>query len=112
MARGRKPHKRHKKYHKEAKAMPVPERIRLIREIERIRGSKVICFLTSLRPNIVSQIADEVIPFFFEHLLRLPARPVEKLDIFLVSNGGSGTVTWRLVSLFREFATSFNVLIP
>jgi len=27
-------------------------------------------------------------------------------------NGGSGTVPWRLVSLFREFARSFNVLIP
>jgi hypothetical protein len=34
------------------------------------------------------------------------------LDVFLVSNGGSGTVPWRLVSLFREFAESFSVLIP
>ncbi len=47
-----------------------------------------------------------------DHLLRLPARPIEKLDIFLVSNGGSGTVPWRLVSLFREFSRSFSVLIP
>lgn len=92
--------------------MPVPERIKLIREIERIRGSKVICYLTSLRPGIPSQIADDVIPVFFDHLLLFPARPVEKLDIFLVSNGGSGTVPWRLVSLFREFSKSFNVLVP
>src|SRR5207245_1573237 len=72
----------------------------------------VICFLTSLRPNVSSQIAEDSVRVFFDHLALLPARPVEKLDIFLCSNGGSGTVPWRLVSLFREFSTSFNVLIP
>src|SRR5439155_25016739 len=45
-------------------------------------------------------------------LLLLPERPFPKLDVFLVSNGGDSVVPWRLVSLFREFAKSFNVLIP
>jgi hypothetical protein len=113
MMRGRKPHKRRKKHRKEANdAMPVPERIELIKEIERIRGSKVICYLTSLRPGVPSQIGEDAIPVIFDHLLLLPERPVEKLDIFLVSNGGSGTAPWRLVSLFREFSNSFNVIIP
>lgn len=92
--------------------MGLSERIHLIKKIEQIRGSSVICFLTSLRPGVPSQIADDSVRVFFDHLALLPARPVEKLDIFLCSNGGSGTVPWRLVSLFREFAKAFNVLIP
>jgi hypothetical protein len=57
-------------------------------------------------------MADDAVREFFDHLLLLPARPVPKLDIFLCSNGGSGTVPWRLVSLFREFAEKVAVLIP
>lgn len=84
----------------------------LIKKIEEIRGSTVMCFLTSIRENVVSVIADDSVRVFFDHLLLLPSRPVPKLDLFLCSNGGSGTVPWRLVSLFREYAKSFNVLIP
>jgi hypothetical protein len=92
--------------------MAYTQRIGLIKEIETIRGSQVFTFLTSVRVGVPAQIAEDQVRVFFEHLLLLPARPVEKLDLFLVSNGGNGVVPWRLVSLFREFATSFNVLIP
>jgi hypothetical protein len=57
-------------------------------------------------------MSDDAVRVFFDHVLLLPTRPVEKLDIFLCSNGGAGTVPWRLVSLFREYAKSFGVLIP
>ena len=92
--------------------MAYSERIALIKEIEAARGSQVFTYLTSLRGGVPAQIAEDQVRVFFDHLLLLPARPVEKLDLFLVSNGGNGVVPWRLVSLFREFATSFNVLIP
>src|SRR5437867_12933379 len=88
------------------------ERRLLIKKIEDLRGSSVVCFLTSLRPGVVGIIAEDSVRVFFDHLLLLNSRPIEKLDIFLCSNRGSGTVPWRLVSLFREFANSFNVLIP
>ncbi len=57
-------------------------------------------------------MAQDQVRVFFEHLLLLPSRPVEKLDVFLVSNGGDSVVPWRLVALFREFTKSFSVLIP
>src|SRR6266851_9536046 len=57
-------------------------------------------------------MSEDAVRVFCEQMLLLPQRPVKKLDIFLCSNGGSGTVPWRLVSLFREFAKSFSVLIP
>jgi len=88
------------------------DRIKLIKKIEEIRGSQVICYLTSIRPNLNAQMSEDAVRVFFDHLLLLPSRPCEKLDIFICSNGGSGTVPWRLVSLFREYAKSFNVLIP
>jgi hypothetical protein len=92
--------------------MAYTDRLPLIRRIQELRGSTVISYLTSLRPNVPGLMADDAVRVFLDHLLLLPARPVEKLDIFLCSNGGSGTVPWRLVSLFREFAKSFAVLIP
>jgi hypothetical protein len=49
---------------------------------------------------------------FFDHLNILQERPIAKLDIFLCSNGGSGALPWRLISLFREFAKEIGVLIP
>jgi hypothetical protein len=88
------------------------ERIELIKRIEEIRGSRVVSYLTAIRPNVIGQIAEDAVRIMFDHLLLLPSRPVEKLDLFLCSNGGATQVPWRLVSLFREFAKSFSVLIP
>lgn len=84
----------------------------IIEKIEAHRGSKLICYVTSTRQNASGQIAPDAVREMIEHLLRLPQQPVEKLDLFLVSNGGDGTVPWRLVPIFREYAKEFNVLIP
>src|SRR5580700_7443800 len=92
--------------------MAFKERIEIIKELENLRGSQIICYLTSVRPGIPALLAEDQVRVFFDHLQLLPQKKVEKLDIFLCSNGGSGTVPWRLVALFREFAKSFNVLIP
>jgi hypothetical protein len=34
------------------------------------------------------------------------------IDLMIHSNGGSGTVPWRIVSLIREYTKSFAVLVP
>jgi len=86
--------------------------LELIRKLEELRQSKVICYLTSLRPGVPAQMAEDAVRVFFDHLLAFQSRPVERLDIFLVSNGGVSTVPWRFVALFREFSKSFNVLVP
>ncbi len=92
--------------------MGFAERRKLISEIERIRQSKVICYLTSLRPNLHASMAEDAVRVFFDHLGLLQRRPIEKLDIFLCSNGGSGALPWRLVSLFREYAQTLGVILP
>jgi hypothetical protein len=92
--------------------MGFQDRIEIIKEIEQLRESKVVCYLTSLRPNLAASMSEDAVRVFFDHLLLLQERPVAKLDIFLCSNGGSGALPWRLVSLFREFAQKIGVLIP
>jgi hypothetical protein len=88
------------------------DRIEIIKEIEAQRNSKMICYLTSLRPGLNAQMGEDAIRAFFEHLQLLPTVPVEKLDIFICSNGGNGVVPWRLMSLLREYANHVAVLIP
>jgi hypothetical protein len=92
--------------------MSFETRIPIIEKLESLRGSKVICYITSLRPNAVGIMADDAVREFIDHLQRLPQQPIEKLDLFLVSNGGDGVVPWRLVPIFREYAKQFNVLVP
>ncbi len=49
----------------------------------------------------------------YDHL-RLINKPMAetKIDLFIHSNGGDGTVPWRLVTLIREYAEKFAVLVP
>ncbi len=96
----------------EGRFMAFAERISLIERIEALRQSNVICYLTSVRPNLNAQMSDDAVRVMFDQMLLLPEKPVKKLDVFLCSNGGSGTVPWRLVSLLREFAKTVGVLIP
>jgi serine dehydrogenase proteinase len=90
------------------------ERVELIRALETARGgNKVISYLTSTRPNLESQMAMDAIPIIYEHLSRIEtAKEETTIDLFLHSNGGDGTVPWRLVTLIREYCSCFNVLVP
>lgn len=86
----------------------------LISQIEKLRGSKVIAYLTSDRPGPVNaRIAPDIIPFFAKQLEAIaPNGKVPKIDIFLYSTGGDTMVPWRLVSMLREYCDSFGVLVP
>lgn len=83
-----------------------------IEKIERLRGSSVICYLTSIRHGVPARISHDQIRVLFDHLQGLPKCPVEQLDVFLCSNGGDSVVPWRAISLFREFAEKVAVLVP
>jgi len=90
----------------------IGKRAELIEQLESVCGSTVICLLTSLRQGVQGAIGDDQVRVIFDHLLNVKKRPIPRLDLFLVSNGGNGVVPWRLVSLFREFSKEFRVLIP
>jgi len=83
----------------------------LIQAIEKGRGSRVITYITSDRPGPVNaRVAMDIIPIVSKQLRQIGK--VAKIDLVLYSAGGDTMVPWRLVSMIREYGTTFSVLIP
>jgi len=82
------------------------DRKTLIKEIEKIRGSKVIVYF--LGPN--SNIAQDAVEVLYNHLKNLGK--VDKLDLFLHTFGGILEIPSKIVSIMREFSNKFSVMIP
>jgi len=84
----------------------------LIKNIEDLRNSKVITYLTSDRSGPVNaQVAMDIIPVISKQLQKIGK--TQNIDLFLYSTGGDTMVPWRLVSMIREYCDNkFSVLIP
>lgn len=85
-------------------------RVRLISEIERLRGSRVICYITGDRQQLETRISMDVFPLFYDLLSKIGA--VERLDLFLYSPGGLTMAGWGLVNVLREFCRRLALLVP
>src|SRR4030042_5763588 len=81
----------------------------LIRQIQEIRSSKVITYITGDRQPIGSRIAEDAVRPLYEHLLSVGKN--EKIDLVLYSRGGDVSSPWRIVSMFREFCDNFSILV-
>lgn len=90
------------------------ERKRRIAELEGVRGRRVICYVTSTREKLITDMAMDVIAIIHRHLreLDLPGREEAKLDLLIHSYGGDGTVPGPLMALLRQFASEVDVLVP
>jgi len=83
----------------------------LIQQIEGLRNSRVITYLTSDRQGPVNaRIAGDIIPVISRQLRTIDKTP--NIDLFLYSTGGDTMVPWRLVSMIREYCDKFSVLVP
>lgn len=90
-------------------------RVKIIQQIERARKSHVISYVTSTRQGLEVQMAMDTVRYVYDHLEAISANADKKplkIDLFIHSNGGDGTVPWRLVTLIREYADKFSVLVP
>jgi hypothetical protein len=85
-------------------------RTNLIQEIEAIRGSKVIAFLTGDRMKMQTQIAFDQLSPLYDHLTAVG--PQKKIDLFIYSPGGMTLAGFALVNLVREFCDQMSVLVP
>lgn len=96
--------------------MQRPARKKLIKKLEAVRKSKVICYINSDRrsdppvPGINTKLSAEAQPFFYEHLKKIGK--VKQLDLLLYTRGGVTHSIMPLVQLIREFCDKFSVLIP
>ena len=86
---------------------------KLIRDLEKERGSKVIVYFTGDRPPFGSRIAEDAVRYLYEHLVNSDFDEERKvIDLFLYSRGEDVSVPWRIASMIREFCEDFNVLVP
>src|SRR5581483_4118572 len=86
------------------------DRKSLIAEIESIRSSRVLCYVTSDRPPVQGGFADDAVRPIYDHLRAIGH--VERLDLLLYSRGGAIDIPWRLARIFSQVSDSWNVLIP
>lgn len=91
-------------------AMASAERKKIIAEIERRRGSRLICYLTSDRTNANAAISTDAIPFFHDFLSEIG--PTEKIDLLLYTAGGDTLAAFGICRLLREYCKRLGVLIP
>lgn len=86
------------------------DRIELYREIEKQRGSKLIVYVTGTRVGLETQIGNDALPKFTEHLDKIGH--VGKISLFLYTNGGNTLAAWSLVNLLRSFCDELEIIIP
>lgn len=91
--------------------MGLEQRAALYRKLEAKRNRPLVVYVTSTRTNSEGSIAGDAISEILGQLRLLP-NDASELDLYLVSNGGDGTVAWRIVSLIRERVKKFSVLVP
>lgn len=90
--------------------MPKDERLDLLRELEKVRGSRVISYVTADRGLASVPVGDDVVRKIYRQLRTIGKVP--RLDLFIASRGGDSQVPWPLVKAFRRFTDTFTVLIP
>src|SRR5882724_7677256 len=91
-------------------------RVSIIKSIQKARGSFVIAYVTNTRRNLDVHMALDVVRYVFDHLEAIrkahKGKGKPQVDLFLHSNGGDGTMPWRLVTLIREYTDKFAVVVP
>jgi len=93
--------------------MPRDTRVDLIKQLQAKRqGRLLVVYVTSTRLGHEVQIADDAFRRIFDHLEAASETAKGGVDLFIHSNGGSGTVPWRIVNLIRQYAKTFAVLVP
>ena len=86
------------------------DRIDLYQQLEDARDSKLLVYITSTRGVLGTQIANDILPKFTEHLDKIG--DTQKITLYLYTNGGDTLAAWSLVNLIRSFCESFEVIIP
>src|SRR4030067_2260403 len=93
--------------------MSKEQRLSIIKEIQKERNSYLISYITSTRQMLEVQMAMDSIRFIYDHLQEIINEEKKpNIDLYIHSNGGDGTVPWRLVTLIREYSKKFSVIIP
>jgi len=82
----------------------------LIKNLEKLRSSRVICYVNGDRPPFTTKIASDAVPLFEKHLRKLGK--CNRLSLFLYTRGGDILAPLSIVKLLRHYCQILEVLIP
>jgi hypothetical protein len=91
-------------------ADPYSDRQTIYKKIEKLRKSRVMCFVTGDRAGMQTQIANDAVDQFDEHLDAL--FPAKKISLILYTTGGNTLAAWNLVNLLRMFCDELEIIVP
>ena len=86
------------------------ERIDAYKKIEELRNSKLLVYVTSDRQGAETSISPEILAYFSNHLDTIG--DVDKISLYIYSNGGSTLAGWSLVNHIRSFCKDFEIIVP
>lgn len=82
------------------------QRLSLIETIERERNSRLLAYFLHDK----AMIAEDAVLHLYDKLQAMGRQ--ERLDLFFQSRGGFTEVTWKVISLLREFGDHLGVIVP
>lgn len=82
----------------------------IYQKIEEMRNSKIITYITSDRPGLETQIANDATDYFVEHLDKIGKVP--KISLFLYTCGGNTLAGWNIINLIRQFCDDLEIIVP
>lgn len=86
------------------------DRIKILKQIEKRRNSRIILYVTGDRPGLETQIHQEIYDYFVDILDKIGA--IDKISLVLYTHGGTTLAAWSIVNLIRQFCKTFEVIIP
>lgn len=78
--------------------------------LEKMRGSRVLVYVTGDRQGMETQIHSEVLDKMVEHLDRMGN--FSKLTLFLHSRGGETSAGWSIANLLRSYCNELEIIVP
>lgn len=85
------------------------ERKEIISQLEKIYNSKVLVYVTSDRRGLETQIGQDVIDLFINHLDNINT---DKISLVLYTRGGDTAAAWNIVNLLKMYCDQLEVIIP
>lgn len=86
------------------------DRRKYMEELECLRGSRIITYITGDREYCHAQIGDDAVRPLFDVLRQMGK--AGQIDLFLYSRGGAAEVPWRIASALRQYSDGWSILIP
>jgi ClpP class serine protease len=86
------------------------DRIKLYEDLETKLNTKLQVYITGDRQGFESQINDDSIDFFINHLDKFGIP--DKISLYLYTYGGEISSAWTIINLILQYCQNLEVIVP